>query len=366
MKKIIYLILVLGFIASCSSKTPHYVIKGKIDGSDSVTFYIQKRVAGKFVAIDSAVSKKGNFIMKGGSVKHPEMVQFVAGKSNKRTSFYLENAEITITGNLDSLFKAKISGSKTEDENNRLKNSHKALTDDYAKIVSKYEDARKTGSDGEEYRKMMDSIQNGEISLYKNFIKTNPSSYVTPAVLISLSYEMEPDEIESAVNGLDTALVALPEIQNLKERVKIMKSVGIGQNAPDFTLNDPDDKPVTLSSKFGPKLLLVDFWASWCGPCRQENPNVVKVYNEFHKKGFDIVGVSLDREKTDWLKAIKDDKLTWTHISDLQYWNSAAAKLYAVNGIPANFLLDETGKIIGKNLRGEDLYRKVSETLAVK
>jgi peroxiredoxin len=177
---------------------------------------------------------------------------------------------------------------------------------------------------------------------------------------------MEADELESMVNGLDTSLIALPDIKNLKERILTMKTVAVGQKAPDFTLNDPEGKPISLSSKFGPKLLLVDFWASWCGPCRQENPNVVKVYNQFHKKGFDIVGVSLDHEKADWVKAIKDDKLTWTHISDLQYWNSAAAKLYAVYGIPANFLLDEKGTIIGKNLRGDDLYKKVDETLGGK
>ena len=174
---------------------------------------------------------------------------------------------------------------------------------------------------------------------------------------------MEADEIESMINKFDTAIANLPQIKALKERVEVMKAVAIGQKAPDFTMNDVDGNPVSLSSKIGPKLLLVDFWAAWCGPCRQENPNVVKVYNEFNKKGFDVFGVSLDQKKEAWLKAIEDDKLTWTHVSDLQYWNNAAAKLYAVNSIPANFLLDETGTIIGRNLRGEDLYNKVSEVL---
>jgi peroxiredoxin len=128
-------------------------------------------------------------------------------------------------------------------------------------------------------------------------------------------------------------------------------------------MNDTNGNPVSLSSKFGQKLLLVDFWASWCGPCRQENPNVVKVYGKFHDKGFDVFGVSLDQDKENWLKAIADDKLTWTHVSDLQYWNNAAAKLYAVNSIPSNFLLDQNGTIIGRNLRGEDLEKKVSEVL---
>jgi peroxiredoxin len=368
MKKVIYLIIACIIISSCTSKEPRYVVKGMIDGSDSITFYLQKRVDGKIVSFDSAVSKKGNFIMKGGMVKYPETVQLVAGNTKKRYPFYLENSEITITGNLDTLFNSKITGSKSQAESDSLVHSVKPLTDIYSKIITKYQDADKLGDTSltHRYEKQLDSIQNSITELRKNFVRTQTTSYVSPAILLSLSYEMEADEIESLINGLDTALVALPQIQTLKERVKVMKAVAVGQKAPDFTLSDVDDKPVSLSSKLGPKLLLVDFWAAWCGPCRMENPNVVKVYNEFHKKGFDVFAVSLDRAKEDWVKAIKDDKLTWTHVSDLQYWSSAAAKLYAVNSIPANFLLDETGTIIGKNLRGEALYKKVSETLGAK
>src|SRR4030042_1414621 len=166
---------------------------------------------------------------------------------------------------------------------------------------------------------------------------------------------MEPGEIEEAINAMDTNVANVPVIKDLKVRLEGMKIVAIGQKAPDCTMNDVGGNPVSLSSKIGTKLLLVDFWAAWCGPCRQENPNVVKVYNQFRKKGFDIFGVSLDQRNEDWVKAIADDKLTWTHVSDLQYWNNAAAKMYAVNAIPANFLLDETGTIIARNLRGEDL-----------
>jgi peroxiredoxin len=367
MKKVIYLFLLAVILSSCSSK-PHYVVKGMIDGSDSITFYLQKRVDGKSVSIDSAVSRKGVFTMKGGAVEYPQMVQLVAGNTRKRTSFYLENSEITIKGSIDSLFKAVFDGSKTESQYDSLLKSNKILSDKYGKIVSQYQASRQSGDVAKKanLEKQLDSIQIGMINLQKTFVKTHPSSYVTPSILVSLSYEMDADEIESIVNRLDKAIASLPPIKTLKERVNVMKAVAVGQKAPDFTLNDVNDKPVSLSSKIGSKLLLIDFWASWCNPCRQENPNVVKVYNQFHKKGFDIFSVSLDQKKDPWVKAIADDKLTWTHVSDLQYWNSAAAKLYAVNSIPANFLLDETGKIIGRNLRGDDLYNKVNEVLGDK
>jgi peroxiredoxin len=367
MKKVIYLFVTVTIMSSCSSK-PHYTVVGNIDGSDSITFYLQKREAGKTVSIDSAVSRKGTFTMKGGVIDYPQSIQLVAGNTKKRTSFYLENSEITVKGSLDSLFKAKVTGSKSQDEYDALINSNKPLSDKYSRFVNRYQVASQSGNAATVamLEKQLDSIQVEMSNLEKNFVKTHPSSYVSPSILVSLSYEMEADEIESMVNGLDTSISALPPIKIMKERVAVMKSVAIGQKAPDFTLSDVNGNPLALSSKIGSKLLLIDFWASWCNPCRQENPNVVKVYNEFHKKGFDVFGVSLDQKKEPWVKAIADDKLSWTHVSDLQYWNNAAAKLYAVNSIPANFLLDETGKIIGKNLRGEALYNKVSEILGTK
>ena len=367
MKKISYAIIATILMTACSSE-PHYVVKGNIDGSDSLTFYLQKREAGKIINIDSAISKKGVFTMKGGKIDYPQMVQLIAGNTRKRTSFYLENSEITIKGTIDSLFNATITGSKTQDQYKTFLESNKPLTDIYSKLYVEYQTASRAGDVARVARleKQADSIQAEMTTLEKNFIKNNPSSYVTPSLLVSLSYEMDAPEIESMINGLDTTIVKLPMIKDLKDRVAVMKSVSIGQKAPDFTMNDPNGNPVSLSSKIGSKLLLIDFWAAWCNPCRQENPNVVKVYNQFHKKGFDVFGVSLDRTKDDWVKAIDNDKLTWTQVSDLQFWNNAAAKLFAVNAIPANFLLDETGTIIGKNLRGEDLYNKVNEVLGSK
>jgi len=200
MKKIICLIIGAVLI-SCSTK-PHYTVKGKITGSDSITFYLQKRVAGKIVSIDSAVSKKGSFTMKGGVVDHHQIIQLIAGNTRKRTSFYLENSDIMVTGNLDSLYNAKISGSKTQDEYKSLIDSNKPLSDIYSKIIIKYQAASQSGDAANVtiLQKEADSVQTDMLNLHKKFVKSHPSSYVSPSEIISLSYDMEADEIESFVN----------------------------------------------------------------------------------------------------------------------------------------------------------------------
>lgn len=375
MKKTLCLLFVAALLSSCNTKPiePSYVINGKIIGADGITFYLQKRAAGSFVKLDSAVSAKGEFTIKGGSVKYPDKVYLTQKDKKENLAFYLGNAAITITGTVDSLAFAKVTGSKTQDEFIAYQDLLKPFEKSISKLDEEYEAVRKTEDKGKiaEFEKTSDALYNkiaaDQNAFSKKYIADNPKSYITPSIVNNLSYELEAAEIEDLINKLDTSITNVTVIKDIKSRVAVMKTVAVGQKAPDFTMNDVNDQPIALSSKIGKsKLILIDFWASWCGPCRQENPNVVKVFKEYNKKGFDVYGVSLDRKKEDWLKAIEKDQLTWTHVSDLQFWNNAAAKLYAINSIPSNLLIDNTGTIIGRNLRGDALANKVKEVLGGK
>ena len=372
MKKITFLLITSLVIVSCSSEE-RYVVKGKIDGSDGITFYLKTIDDRNFINIDSAVSKRGSFMIKGGIVEYPQIVMLAAGNTNKVISFYLENSKITVKGSLDSLFKAKITGSKTHDEYKLYIESNEHLSDIYRSSFADFMEVMKsvetdsTVITREMMREKIDSIENEIIKNQKEFIANNPASFVTPSFLEGLSSNMSADELEKYINNLDSVILNLPSIDALKNKIATMRSVEIGEKAPNFTLNNVEGDTVSLYSKVGVKALLIDFWASWCNPCRQENPNIVKAYKDFNKKGFDIMGVSLDKNKEDWLKAIEDDSLTWINVIDsIDTQNNSVAGLYAIYSIPANFLLDTNGIIVARNLRGDDLYNKIKEMLEAK
>ena len=361
MKKIAFILFIGSILVSCVEKKDQVKITGIVKGVDTGMVFLQKYDLGKWVNTDSTKLVKGEFSFTG-KVDLPEMWHIAMQEDQVVIPVFVENAKIEVQIYPDSLEKSTIKGSAAQDIYQQYVTMNEAINkkmDDVYKAWKKAKEANDTLA-----MKRNDSISNLlDLEIKKqlqDFIKTNNKTVVSPYLVMHNSWQFELPELEEVVHAMDTSLNTSQYMQALKKRVDILQHVSIGQIAPDFTMNDTTGKAVTLSALKG-KVLLVDFWASWCGPCRAENPNVLKAYKAFNKKGFDVLGVSFDQNHEKWMKAVKDDNLPWTHISDLKGWGNAAGKLYGVNSIPANVLLDKDQKIIARNLRGEDLINKLEE-----
>ncbi len=367
MKKIIIAVLLTSLIWSCktsSEETPGFNINGTVTGFQDSIIFLKKREAGKWVTIDSAVVKNDTFTVKG-RIEQPEMCYLLNEKENFLVPLYLENSTITIIADVKNPENVKITGSKAQDEFDSYNKEVKTYNDKLKDLYQQYSDAQKKGDNAltEKIDSSYSAVDKEKTEFTKGYIGSHNKSIVIPYILYrELSYTAGIDELDSLLSLIDTSLSVSPYYKILNERIQILKNVAVGKKAPVFTLNDTTGNPVS-SAQFQGKYLLIDFWASWCRPCRVENPNNVKLYADYKDKGFEILGVSLDNDRNAWVKAIKNDNLTWTQVSDLKGWNSSAGKLYGINSIPHTVLIDKNGIITANNLRADELRAKLSELL---
>ncbi len=382
MKRILLLLVAGAFIAGGAyAQSPKFVLNGDVAKiKEPIEWvYLIYRIGSQNITdssrvVDGKYSFSGNALeplQAGLRAKYKQAPGSTApGIFNRKRDYailFLQPGTIGVAS-ADSFANVTVTGSKADAEYRKLEEQQKPYNTQLEALYNQYGDARKNKDDAamKTLEKQIDSIDGmANDKVYGAYVKKNPNSPLALYALQNLAgYDIDPAKIEPLFNSLPAATRNLPSGKAMQEKLAIAKKTGVGQMAMDFTQNDTSGNPVALSSMKG-KYLLVDFWASWCGPCRAENPNVVKAFDQYKDKGFYILSVSLDRPgaKEKWLKAIHDDGLHWSHVSDLQFWDNAVAKLYGIQAIPQNLLLDPSGKIIAKNLRGEDLTKKLSEVL---
>ncbi len=328
MKKLFGLATALAFsLFSCQQAPDGYQIEGEIEGSAQGMIYLKSFRNKMFFTVDSSTIENGKFSFSG-KVEQPLLYGLVTEEMGHPAQFFLENKALKIK--LNSEDEEIVSVDNSEVNHIFLENREKVFNEGFNidSLVSKYP-----------------ASPAAAFYLYRYF-----------------TYQLPLDSLRDTRSKLDESLEGSPYVKELDQIISRLENVQIGKEAPLFTLPDTTGTNVNLAD-FRGRYLLIDFWASWCPYCRVENPNLVTAYEKYKDMKFTILSVSLDHDHAKWMKAIHDDNMTWTHVSDLQYWDAEVPALYAVRGIPANVLLDPDGNIIARNLMGEELQTKLAELL---
>ncbi len=384
MRKVVLFALVVLSIASCSKvKKGEFLITGTAKGiadGKSVILQTQDAAGMMMVAVDTVKVKDGKFEFKG-KINEPTMYSLSFPDLNGGFPVIVENDEIKVEVVKDSISNSKISGTYNNDEFQKFNDEARKIQKKMMAFQTKNMEAfnlaqqQKDTATVNKLIKQNNDIQKGLKDMMVKYPDTHPKSFIS--ALIALEMFRDPNfdvkKIRKLYNSFDESIKNTKTAKKIKDQLDAIDkaknapkpkpvAVNVGQIAPDFSAKTPQGVTVSLKESLG-KVTVIDFWASWCGPCRKENPAVVALYNEFHAKGLNIIGVSLDKDAAKWKEAIAKDKLTWTQISNLQEWKDPIALQYKVEQIPTTYLLDETGKIIAKDLRGAELKAKIMELL---
>ncbi len=307
------------------------------------------------------IESNGDFTYEFDSIATPTFYELnLYGQRVVKLALFKENVDVKF--NFSDPNSLQIEGSQDSKEMLKLEKLMESYQAQVNQLNERYYEAMNKNN-GEAIRQIqLDAmnLESQQVVKVKEMIESMGNSFASLAAIGLLNPQNDFPFIDALVTKLNENYPGTIAIMQMKQQLDELRALAVGQVAPDIVLPDPSGKTTKLSDLRG-KYVLIDFWAAWCKPCRQENPNVVRLYNQYNSKGFEVFGVSLDRSREDWVKAIADDKLTWTQVSDLQYFNSAAAVLYQIQAIPATYLVDPDGKIIAKDLRGPSLEAKLAE-----
>ena len=383
MKRILLLLTVSAVLFSCNKAgVNEYIISGTVKGvADGKTVVLEKQdETGQLKPIDTVKIKDGKFTIKG-SAKEPEIMLLQVEALQGKVPFILENGYIEVIVDKDSIQKTKLSGTFNNNIFSKFnvdvvkfqKESQKKMMDFQNANMAKMKTAQEA-KDTVTINKLMKEyqvLQKSGMDFYVKFAESNPKALLSALIIDSMLNDPAVDlaRAKKIYNSFSPELKKYKPGKSIQTKLdKIAKPVpvaaapNVGSVAPDFTAPNPEGKSISLRQSLG-KVTIIDFWASWCKPCRAENPNVVALYAKYHSKGFNILSVSLDKEASDWKAAIIKDKLTWNHVSNLKEFEDPIAIQYGINAIPTIFVLDAKGVIVAKDLRGEELNAKIASLL---
>lgn len=365
MKKLLFFAALLAVVA-CGPK--NYNIKGTVTADEPFNGKVYLANLDREAPIkDSAEVVNGIFTFQG-VVNAPEYFSISLEGVKGSVRFFLENEEFNVTFDSKNPRASLVEGGATQSLFNEFIEKRKELSADVDQnaLMKEYYNAETTAERKEEIVKIFDEISAKEVALKDSLLKANPLSNFS---LLDFQQKVRDFSIEEAEARI-SEYKAKPEFANSKvlaaveEVIAKLKPLQVGCVAPDFTQNDTEGNPVKFSDVYSKnKVTMIDFWAGWCGPCRAFNPTLLGIYNEFHAKGFEVLGVSLDRDKENWLKAIQDDKLPWLHVSDCKYWQNEVAVLYAIQYVPQNIFIGQDGKVLARELKHDEIVPFLKEQL---